>query len=121
MMRVVLAALTALVAAAAAPTVTQAQARADSLPRRALSFDRWLTEPTAIVLTAAQQRQVDSIRADYKRDLAKTRAEGRTMDFKESVGAMARLDGRYQNMLRQLLTPEQIKVLNANTKTHGGH
>ena len=98
----------------------QAAVRADSTSIKPLSFDRWLTEPATIVLTAAQGQQVDSLRGEYTRDLAKTRSEGKTMDFKSAVGAMARLDARYQNALRRLLTDEQIKILNANTKTHGG-
>lgn len=98
----------------------QASARPDSLPKRTLSFDRWLTEPTVIVLTAGQKPQIDSIRSEYRRELDKTRAEGKAMDFKSAVGAMARLDAKYQTVLRQRLTEDQVKILNANTKTHGG-
>lgn len=79
-----------------------------------------MTEPTVITLTDAQRKTVDSLRIEYKRDSDKARAESKGMDFKASVGVVARLDARYQNLLRQLLTPDQVKVLNANTKTHGG-
>lgn len=103
----------------AVPVKSYAQAKTQAVTEKALPIDGWISDPTAIQLTGSQRKAFDSLRVAYQKDLDKTRAESKTIGFKEAVGLRAKLDSRYQHMLREILTPDQVKILNANTHTRG--
>ncbi|OYV71692.1 MAG: hypothetical protein B7Z72_06380 [Gemmatimonadetes bacterium 21-71-4] len=78
-------------------------------------IDRLLTQPTAITLTADQQKKVDSLKAAESGEMGKLREEMQNSDDRQAMfGKMREMNKKYQDALRALLTPEQQKTFDEN-------
>lgn len=83
-------------------------------------IDRWLAQPTAITLTADQQKKVDSLRTAMTGEQQKLREEMQAGgDRQEMFGKMRDLSKKYQDAVRALLTPEQQKTFDENIAAMG--
>lgn len=108
----------AMMLACVAPTTSVAQS--SGAPRReVLSIDQWVSNPTPIRMTDTQQKTIDSLRVDYKKDLDKVRRETKGGDEVGSVRAMGILDAKYRRIVRARLTADQRKIFDANTHSRG--
>lgn len=78
-------------------------------------IDRLLTQPTAITLTADQQKKVDSLKAAQTDEMSKLREEMQNSDDRQAVfGKMQEMNKKYEDAVRALLTPDQQKTFDAN-------
>jgi hypothetical protein len=82
---------------------------------RGNTIDRLLTQPTAITLTADQQKKVDSIKAAMAEESGKLREEMQSGgDRQEMFGKMQAMNKKYEDAVRAVLTPDQQKTWDAN-------
>ncbi|HVA57872.1 MAG: hypothetical protein WBQ26_14595 [Gemmatimonadaceae bacterium] len=82
---------------------------------RGSMIDRVLTQPTAITLTADQQKTVDSLKTAMTTDMQGLREEMQNGgDRSEVMGKMQTMNKKYQDAVRAVLTPDQQKVFDAN-------
>ncbi|HEY5219552.1 MAG TPA: hypothetical protein VIJ16_07075 [Gemmatimonadaceae bacterium] len=78
-------------------------------------IDRVLTQPTAITLTADQQKQVDSLKTAMTDESGKLREEMQNGgDRSEVMGKMQAVNKKYEDAVRALLTADQQKTWDAN-------
>jgi Spy/CpxP family protein refolding chaperone len=78
-------------------------------------IDRVLTQPTAITLTADQQKTVDSLKGAMTTEQQGLRDEMQNGgDRSEMMGKMQAMNKKYQDAIRAILTPDQQKVFDAN-------
>ena len=83
-------------------------------PRMSM-LDRVLTQPTAITLTANQQKTVDSLKAAMTDESTKMREEMQNGgDRSEMMGKMQTMNKKYEDAVRAILTPDQQKTFDAN-------
>jgi Spy/CpxP family protein refolding chaperone len=83
-------------------------------------IDRWLSQPTAITLTADQQKKVDSLKTAMTGEQQKLREEMQAGgDRQEMFGKMRELNKKYQDAIRGLLTPDQQKAFDENIAAMG--
>ncbi len=76
-------------------------------------IDRVLTQPTAITLTADQQKQVDSLKAAMTDEQGKAR-EAAGDDRQAMMQSMQTINKKYMDAVRALLTADQQKTWDAN-------
>ncbi|MDE3053123.1 MAG: hypothetical protein KGL38_14570 [Gemmatimonadota bacterium] len=82
---------------------------------RGSMIDRLLTQPTAITLTADQQKKVDSLKAAETEEMGKLREEMQNSDDRQAMfGKMRDLNKKYQDAVRALLTADQQKTFDEN-------
>ncbi len=78
-------------------------------------IDRVLSQPTAITLTADQQKKVDSLKAAQSQDQQKLRDEMQNGGDRQQIfGQMQQMNKKYEDAVRALLTPDQQKTFDAN-------
>ena len=83
-------------------------------PRMSM-LDRVLTQPTAITLTADQQKTVDSLKAAMGDENTKMREEMQNGgDRSEMMGKMQTMNKKYEDAVRAILTADQQKTFDAN-------
>jgi hypothetical protein len=80
---------------------------------RMSQIDRVLQNPTAITLTADQQKKVDSLKAAMTEEQSKAR-EAAGDDRMAMMQAMAPITKKYMDAVRALLTPDQQKTWDEN-------
>ena len=76
-------------------------------------IDRVLTQPTAITLTADQQKTVDSLKTAMTEEQRAAR-ESASGDRQAMMGKFQEINKKYMDAVRALLTPEQQKTFDAN-------
>lgn len=76
-------------------------------------IDRLLTQPTAITLTADQQKKVDSLKAAQTDEMQKAR-DAAGDDRMAMFGKMQEINKKYEDAVRAILTPDQQKTFDAN-------
>lgn len=76
-------------------------------------IDRLLTQPTAITLTADQQKKVDSLKTAQTAEMSAAR-EAAGDDRQAMFGKMREINTKYEAAVRALLTPEQQKTFDEN-------
>lgn len=81
-------------------------------PRMSM-LDRVLTQPTAITLTADQQKKVDSLKSAMNDEMSKAR-EAAGDDRQAMFGKMQEISKKYEDAVRGLLTPDQQKTFDEN-------
>lgn len=78
-------------------------------------IDRVLTQPTAITLTADQQKTVDSLKGAMTTEQQGLRTEMQNGgDRSEMMGKMRTMNKKYEDAVRAVLMPDQQKVFDAN-------
>lgn len=84
--------------------------------RRGSAIDRWLTQPTAITLTADQQKKVDSLKTAMTAEQQKLFEDMRSGngDRSEMRSKMMDMQKKYEGAVKAVLTPEQQKTFDAN-------
>jgi Spy/CpxP family protein refolding chaperone len=80
---------------------------------RGSQIDRVLQQPTAITLTADQQKKVDSLKAAMTDEQSKAR-EAAGDDRQAMMAAMAPITKKYMDAVRALLTADQQKTWDEN-------
>lgn len=87
---------------------------------RGPAIDRWISQPTAITLTADQQKKFDSLKTAMTEEQAKLREEmqagGDMADMRTKMQAMNK---KYEDAVRAFLTPDQQKVFDENVAAMG--
>ena len=81
-------------------------------PRMSM-LDRALTQPTAITLTADQQKKVDSLKSAMSDEMSKAREDAGD-DRQAMFGKMQEINKKYEDAVRALLTPDQQKTFDEN-------
>lgn len=81
-------------------------------PRMSM-LDRALTQPTAITLTADQQKKVDSLKSAMTDEMSKAREDAGD-DRQAMFGKMQEINKKYEDAVRALLTPDQQKTFDEN-------
>lgn len=80
---------------------------------RMSQIDRVLSQPTAITLTADQQKTVDSLKSAMTEEQGKAR-EAANGDRQAMMEAMAPITKKYMDAVRAVLTPDQQKTFDEN-------
>jgi acyl-CoA reductase-like NAD-dependent aldehyde dehydrogenase len=80
---------------------------------RGSMIDRVLQQPTAITLTADQQKKVDSLKAAMTDEQTKAR-DAAGDDRQAMMAAMAPITKKYMDAVRALLTADQQKTWDEN-------
>lgn len=80
---------------------------------RGPAMDRWIAQPTAITLTADQQKQFDSLKTAMTAEQQKMR-EDASGDRQAMMNKFMEINEKYQDALRAILTPDQQKVFDDN-------
>lgn len=82
---------------------------------RGPAIDRWISQPTAITLTADQQKKFDSLKTAMTEESAKLREEMQSGgDMADMRTKMQTMNKKYEDAVRAMLTPEQQKVFDEN-------
>ena len=81
--------------------------------QRMSMIDRALQQPTAITLTADQQKQVDSLKTAMTEEQRSARESGGD-DRQAMMAKFQEISKKYMGDVRALLTPEQQKTFDAN-------
>lgn len=81
-----------------------------------VAIDQWLSRPTRIVLTKAQQARLDTIRAKYVAERKAVNDVAKSEGEMAAILKMRDLDGKYQKLVRALLTPRQQTVFDKNVR-----
>ena len=81
-------------------------------PRMSM-IDRVLQQPTAITLTADQQKKVDSLKSAMT-DEQRAARESAGDDRQAMFGKMQEINKKYMDQVRALLTPDQQKTFDEN-------
>ena len=81
-------------------------------PRMSM-IDRVLQQPTAITLTADQQKKVDSLKSAMT-DEMRTARESAGDDRQAMFSKMQEINKKYMDQVRATLTPDQQKTFDAN-------
>ena len=76
-------------------------------------IDRVLTQPTAITLTADQQKTVDSLKTAMTAEQSAARESGGD-DRQAMMGKFQEINKKYMDAVRGVLTPDQQKTFDAN-------
>jgi len=84
-------------------------------PRQATPIDKWISEPTPLVVSRGQRAQLDSLRMQYLRE----QPDSRSTDRMSHVIQMAGLEKKYLELVRAVLSAEQQKVFDGNVKAAG--
>ncbi len=84
--------------------------------QQSTAIDQWLSRPTRIVLTSEQQARVDSVRLRYTAERKAVNEVAKTQGDLAATLKMRDLDGKYQKIVRALLTPEQQTVFDKNVQ-----
>lgn len=105
--------------AGAAQATTPQAAKSNPTNQSQLSVDRWMTKPTPIVLTVAQQKSFDSVRTKYVDEATKMKTDAKATNDMSVVMKMREVDLRYQKQVRAILTTEQQAVFDKNIKASG--
>lgn len=104
----------------AAPTATiwaQTTPSTDARHGQTSAVDQWLSSPTAIRLTSAQQKLVDTMRTSYEVESRKVRdASIKQADITTTL-QMRDLTLKYQAMVRALLDERQRAIFDRNIRT----
>jgi periplasmic protein CpxP/Spy len=78
-------------------------------------IDRLLTQPTAITLTADQQKTVDSLKTAQTGEMQKLRDDMQSGGDRQAMfGKMQEMNKKYEDAVRAILTPDQQKTFDAN-------
>ena len=93
-------------------SVAAAQGGMGRGPRMSM-IDRVLTQPTAITLTADQQKKVDSLKTALTEEQQKMRDDAGD-DRQAMFAKMQEINKKYEDAVRALLTPEQQKTFDEN-------
>ena len=80
---------------------------------RGPAIDRWLAQPTAITLTADQQKTVDSLKTAMTEEQRSAREAGGD-DRQAMMTKFQEINKKYMDAVRALLTPEQQKTFDEN-------
>ncbi|MGH7667955.1 MAG: hypothetical protein ACRENQ_00550 [Gemmatimonadaceae bacterium] len=81
-------------------------------PRMSM-IDRVLQQPTAITLTADQQKTVDSLKTAMTAEQSAARESGGD-DRQAMMGKFQEINKKYMDAVRGVLTPDQQKTFDAN-------
>lgn len=82
---------------------------------RGPAIDRWISQPTAITLTADQQKKFDSLKTAMTEESAKMREEMQAGgDMADMRTKMQTMNKKYEDAVRAMLTAEQQKVFDEN-------
>ena len=87
---------------------------------RGPAIDRWISQPTAITLTADQQKKFDSLKTAMTDEGQKLRAEMQSGgDMADMRTKMQTMNKKYEDAVRAMLTPDQQKVFDENVAAMG--
>ncbi len=81
-------------------------------------IDRWIAQPTAITLTADQQKKFDSLKTAMTGEQQKARDDAGD-DRQAMMGKMMEISKKYQEAVRAILAPDQQKVFDENVAAMG--
>jgi len=81
-------------------------------------IDRWIAQPTAITLTADQQKKFDSLKTAMTGEQQKARDDAGD-DRQAMMGKMMEINKKYQEAVRGILTPDQQKTFDENVAAMG--
>ena len=103
-----------LVTATAPTSGAQTKSSSTTPSQHTLPTYRWVTKPTAITLTADQQKKLDSISVKYAVEEQQIQKQAHGKPEMEMVIKMMNLAGKYQNIVRKFLNPAQQAVFDKN-------
>ena len=87
---------------------------------RGPAIDRWISQPTAITLTADQQKKFYSLKTAMTDEGQKLRAEMQSGgDMADMRTKMQTMNKKYADAVRAMLTPDQQKVFDENVAAMG--
>jgi len=87
---------------------------------RGPAIDRWISQPTAITLTADQQKKFDSLKTAMTDEGQKLREEMQAGgDMADMRTKMQTMNKKYEDAVRAFLTPDQQKVFDENVAAMG--
>ncbi|MHB1863213.1 MAG: hypothetical protein ACYCVL_09615 [Gemmatimonadaceae bacterium] len=81
-------------------------------------IDRWIAQPTAITLTADQQKKFDSLKTAMTGEQQKARDDAGD-DRQAMMGKFMEINKKYQEAVRAILTPDQQKTFDENVAAMG--
>jgi hypothetical protein len=79
-------------------------------------IDRWINQPTQIVLVKEQTVKVDSLKAQYVADRKRVLDETKDQGDMDKMIKMRDLDGKYQRYVKAILNPDQQAVFEKNIR-----
>jgi hypothetical protein len=110
--------LSVLICIAGAASTSAAQTPTGSTGRGQVAspVKRWVTQPTPITLTAAQQKKVDSISAKFVAEDRQDRIKEKGQSETVIVMRMMKMTGTYQKAVRAILSPAQQAIFDRNVQ-----
>ncbi len=106
-----------LCAASSATSWAQATPSIHSRNQPSSAIDQWLTSPTAIRLTPAEQKLVDTMRTSYEIESRRVRHASLQQDDITTTLQMRDLVLKYQAMVRALLDQNQRTIFDRNVRS----
>ncbi len=85
-----------------------------TVQQESTTIDQWVSHPTKIVLTRAQQLRLDTVRARYITERDSTSEAAKPQGEMAVILKMRDLDAKYRKVVRALLTPDQQRVFDKN-------
>jgi hypothetical protein len=93
---------------------SRAMARPTAQPTAKSPIDDWLTKPTVIVLTKEQEARIDTVKTNYGIEAKAVADALRTADEMTIMVRTRDFHGKYLDLVRQVLRPEQRAVFDKN-------